>query len=140
MTVPQEYERASKEFEAFLVDVRDTALLSTTHRAYTMAQGVLQAFRRRLTVKEALLFANVLPVGLRALFVADWDIDAPKRPFADKAAMNAEVLQLRQDHNVSTQSAIEDVAAALRRRVDHSALEGVLARLPKGAAEFWRAD
>lgn len=34
-----------------------------------MVQGVLQTFRRRLDVKEAVLFANVLPPMLRALFV-----------------------------------------------------------------------
>ena len=33
-----------------------------------MVQGVLQAFRRRLDIKEAIGFANVLPPVLRALF------------------------------------------------------------------------
>lgn len=140
MTVPQEYERASADFEKFLLDVRDTALLGTTHRAYTMAQGVLQVFRRRLAVKEALLFANALPVGLRALFVADWDVEEPRRPFGNRAAMNKEVLALRPDHNVSTDSAIGDVALALRRAVEPAVLDAALARLPDGAADFWRID
>ena len=69
MTVPNEFEFASDEFSHFLRDARDVAALTSTHQAFTMTQGVLQAFRRRLSVADALAFAQVLPVGLRALFV-----------------------------------------------------------------------
>jgi uncharacterized protein (DUF2267 family) len=40
-----------------------------------MVQGVLQTFRRRLEISEAIRFAGVLPPVLRAIFVADWDQD-----------------------------------------------------------------
>jgi uncharacterized protein (DUF2267 family) len=140
MTVPPEYKRASEEFEKFLVDARDFALLQTTNQSYTMAEGVLRAFRRRLDVKQALLFADVLPPGLRALFVADWNPDEPRRPFADRATMTREVQGLRPDHNVSPDSAISDIARALRKNVDEAALDRVLAHLPEGAAAFWRLD
>ncbi|MGZ3339517.1 MAG: DUF2267 domain-containing protein [Reyranella sp.] len=140
MTVPPEYKRASEQFEKFLVDARDIAFLTTTNQAYTMVQGVLQAFRRRLEVGDALLFANVLPPVLRALFVADWDLNEPKRPFGDAAAMNKEVQALRPDHNLSPDTAIRDVAKALRQNIDTAAFDRVLARLPNGAAAFWRLD
>jgi len=42
MPVPMEYKRASEQFEKFLVDARDNAMLQTTHQSYTMVQGVLQ--------------------------------------------------------------------------------------------------
>jgi len=67
MTVPTEYQQANVAFYNFLTDVRDQTDFDSTHPAYTIAQGVLQAFRRRLEVKDAIRFANVLPVGLRAL-------------------------------------------------------------------------
>lgn len=140
MPVPMEYKRASEQFEKFLVDARDNAMLQTTHQSYTMVQGVLQVFRHRLDAKEALLFADVLPPLLRALFVADWNLDEPRRPFGDRAAMTKEVQALRPDHNVSPDSAIRDVARALQRAVDADALDRVLARLPDGAAAFWRLD
>ena len=105
-----------------------------------MVQAVLQTFRRRLDVREALLFASVLPPVLRALFVADWDLDEPWRRFADVATMTREVRGLRPDHNVSPDSAIRDVARALRQNLDAAALDRVLARLPEGAAAFWRLD
>jgi uncharacterized protein (DUF2267 family) len=140
MPVPQEYKRASQDFEKFLVDARDIAGLATTHQTYTMVQGVLQAFRRRLDVREALLFADVLPPALRALFVADWDIDATRLPFADRATMTREVQALRPDHNLAPDSSIGDVATALRRNIDVAALERVLATLPAGAVDFWRAN
>jgi uncharacterized protein (DUF2267 family) len=105
-----------------------------------MVQAVLQTFRRRLDVKDALLFASVLPAGARALFVADWDLDEPIRQFADVATMTKEVQRLRPDHNLSPDSAIRDVARALRRNVDPVAFDDVLGRLPAGAAAFWRLD
>ncbi len=140
MPVPMEYKRASEQFEKFLVDARDNAMLQTTHQSYTMVQGVLQVFRHRLDVQEALLFADVLPPLLRALFVTDWNLDEPRRPFGDRAAMTKEVQALRPDHNVSPDSAIRDVARALRQAVDADVLDRVLARLPDGAAAFWRLD
>lgn len=137
MPVPLEYKRASEEFLKFLVDARDIAMLATTNQAYTMAQGVLLTFRRRLDVEQALAFAGVLPPVLRALFVTDWDVGAPRAAFADREALTREVQALRPDHNLSPDSSIRDVARALRLNVDEQALDRVLARLPAGAAAFW---
>lgn len=140
MPVPPEYSNATDHFYAFLVDARDISGLQTTHQAYTMTQGVLQAFRRRLDIKDAIRFADALPVGLRALFVADWDTDEPKRFFETHAAITREVQALRADHNFAPETAIHDVAAALRRHVDEDAFNHVLAKLPEGAAEFWKTQ
>lgn len=140
MTVPSEYQRASLDFEEFLVDARDCAGLVTTNQAYTMVQGVFRAFRRRLSVAEGLAFANVLPPVLRALFVEEWDTSAPAQPFASREAMTAEVQALRTAHNFSPADAISNVATALRKRVQRERLEQVLAKLPAGAIEFWEAE
>ncbi|WP_296081271.1 DUF2267 domain-containing protein [uncultured Agrobacterium sp.] len=97
MTVPQEYISASRDFEAALVDVRDRAMLSTTHRAFTTLEAVLRVFRRRLTPDQSLAFAGLLKPGLRALFVADWTMGEPVVPFRYKAqtARGGHVLQAR---------------------------------------------
>jgi uncharacterized protein (DUF2267 family) len=138
MPVPAEYQRLHDEFYAFLVDARDTAGLATTNMSYTMVQGVLQVFRRRLDLRDAIRFAAILPAGLRALFTADWDLDEPRRAFDSLARMTAEVRALRPDHNFSPDSAIADVATALRHHVDVQALDTVLARLPQGSVAFWQ--
>jgi len=138
MPVPAEYSRATDDFYEFLIDVRDTSGLGSTHQAYTMVQGVFQAFRRRLGINEAIVFAGVLPVLLRALFVTDWDTDEPRRSFEDRAIMTKEVQALRADHNFAPETAIRDVASALRRHVDETDLNRVLAKLPEGAAVFWK--
>ena len=140
MPVPFEYKRASMAFEQFMLDARNLSGLATTHQTYTMVQGVFQAFRRRLDTKQAILFANVLPPILRALFVADWDLDEPRRPFADRATMTREVQALRPDHNFAPDSSIRNVAAALRRNIDEAELDRVVASLPPGARDFWKAD
>jgi uncharacterized protein (DUF2267 family) len=138
MPVPAEYQRATDDFYKLLIDARDSAGLTTTNQAYTMVQGVLQAFRRRLGVNEAIRFLSVLPVGVRALFVADWDVNEPKRPFEDRAVMTKEVQALRAEHNFAPETAIRDVATALRRNLDEAAFDRVLATLSHGATEFWQ--
>ena len=138
MPVPREYQRATDEFQAFLASARDAAALGSTHQAYTMTQGVLQTFRRRLELADAVRFASVLPGLVRALFVAEWDPAEPRRPFEDRAAMTREAQRLRPDHNLAPDSCIRDVARALRRHLpDEAAFERVLATLPPGARDFW---
>ncbi|MFN8639885.1 MAG: DUF2267 domain-containing protein [Dehalococcoidia bacterium] len=139
MTVPTRYTNASRDFELFLLDARTEAGLVTSNQTYTMVQGVLQAFRRRLTVEEGVRFAAVLPPILCALFVADWDLEQVPRAFEDRVTMTREVQSLRADHNWAPDHSIRAVATALRRHVDEVQFEAVLARLPAGAAEFWLA-
>jgi uncharacterized protein (DUF2267 family) len=137
MPVPSEYQRASIEFEKFMVDARDISGLATTNMAYNMVVGVLHAFRRRLSVKDALRFANALPPVVRAIFVADWNPDQPLLAFTDRPSMTQEVQALRQAHNFAPASAIHDVALALRRNVDEAEFDRLLADLPGGARDFW---
>lgn len=137
MPMPMEYKNASADFQKFLDDALDQSGLATTNQVYTMVQGVLQCFRRRLTFKQAIQFSGALPPVLRAIFVDDWDLDEPKRSFADRETMTREVQSLRRDHNFSPDTAIQNVAVALRKNIDRKAFDQTLATLPQGAAEFW---
>lgn len=138
MPIPMEYQHASEQFERFLRLVVERTGLATRNQAYTTAQSVLLTFRRRLEISDAISFAGVLPPVLRAIFVADWDIRKPPLAFSSRAALADEVRSLRRDHNFSPDSAISDVAGALRACVDAAEFDRVLATLPLGAAEFWR--
>jgi uncharacterized protein (DUF2267 family) len=138
MTIPSEYQRASVDFERFMIQARDLAGLQTTNMAWNMVVGVLVTFRRRLAVHEGLRFAGVLPPVLRAIFVSDWDIDQPRRDFGSRDSMTAEVQALRAAHNFAPDNAIASVAEALRRNVDQEAFDRILATLPEGARDFWR--
>lgn len=75
MPYPQEYQIATSVFQDFLADVKRNCDFGSSHMAYTVTQGVFQAFRRRLSLDDAIRFSNILPAGLRALFVADWDLN-----------------------------------------------------------------
>ena len=139
MTVPMDFAHASETFERFLREAVAQSGLATRHQAFTMTQAVLRVFRRRLDPAGALRFADALPVVLRALFVTEWDIGEAPVPFASREEMTAEVQGLRRDHNISPDSAIRDVAHALRSVVDARDFDATLARLPEGAVDFWRA-
>ena len=138
MPIPSIYQRASIEFERFRLDARATSDLTTTNMTYTMVEGVLRTFRRRLTVQEAVGFANVLPAVLRAIFVSDWDTTQPPAAFGSRESMTVEVKSLRAEHNFSPDTAIHDVAVALRRNVIQPGLDQYLATLSAEAQDYWR--
>ena len=141
MPMPQTYFLASRDFDAFLQDVRDTCLLQTHHQAYHTLRAVLHTFRSHLTTAQALEFANILPAVTRAIFVEDWTPNDTPPPFPDRPTLIQEMKSVRKDHNLAPETAIEDVAAALRRSsIDAAELDRVLARLPVGAEEFWQKE
>ena len=138
MPVPMAYRAASKDFDAFLADIRDTCMLQTLHQAYHTLRAVLHVFRSHLTVKDALVFANVLPPVTRAVFVEDWVPGDSPAPIPGREALQAEVKAIRPDHNLAPDSAIADVAGALRRSsIDCADLDCVLRTLSDDAAAFW---
>jgi len=132
-----EYSDATARFDRFLMEAAGEADLVTRHQAYTMVEGVLRAFARRLTAEEAIRFAQVLPPLLRSLFVAGWTPEEPRPRFVDRAALVKEVQALRRHHNLAPDTAIPNVAAALRRHVDPAAFDACLDILPEGARDFW---
>lgn len=141
MPIPMAYRTASKDFDAFLLDVRDTCMLQTLHQAYHTLRAVLHVFRGHLTVAEGLAFADILPPVTRAIFVEDWRPEDVPPPFPSREALQAEVKQIRRDHNLAPNNAIQDVAAALRRSsIDMQELDRVLAELPDRARDFWSVD
>ncbi|MEO1161795.1 MAG: DUF2267 domain-containing protein [Pseudomonadota bacterium] len=140
MPMPAEYWNASRDFDAFMQDVRDTCMLQTHHQAYHTLRAVLHVFRSHLSVNQALAFADVLPPVTRAIFVEGWRSDAAIEPpgFPDRSVLQREVKSIRRDHNLAPDSAIADVAAALRRSsIDKRDLDNVLKGFPEGAIEFW---
>lgn len=137
MTVPQDYVHASRDFDRFMDDVLEISMLATHHQAYAVVRGVLHVFRDHLTVDDALRFAGVLPAVLRAIFVEDWHPVAKPPAFPDRAELARNVKDMRRDHNLASTTSIAEVAAALRRNINNSDLDRVLATLPPGAVEYW---
>jgi uncharacterized protein (DUF2267 family) len=75
---------------------------------------------------------------MRALFVADWNLEEERLPFTDFDTMNKEVKQLRPDHNFATASAIQEVAAAVKKNVDQENLRNALNEISEEALAFWQ--
>ncbi len=139
MTLPNEYRTASQDFDRYIEALRAITMIESRNALYTMTQGVFQVFRRRVCIADALAFADALPPVLRAIFVADWRTDEPRAPFASREAMSAEAQTLRPHHNFATDTAIADVARALRAVVNEQDFRHALRKLPPDAAAFWDA-
>ena len=137
MPMPWTYRQATREWQAFLGDARAAMNLESDNATYTAVQGVLQAFRRRLTPQQAIDFAQVLPSVLRALFVADWRLDEGPLPAGTRADWTTEAVALRPHHNLTPPNCVAATALALRKSILRQDLDRVLATLPPFAAEFW---
>jgi uncharacterized protein (DUF2267 family) len=132
-----EYQHASEDFERFLGMLCDRSGLATRNQAYTVAQAVLLTFRRRMTVREGLAFADSLPPILRAIFVADWDTDAPVLPCNTESDLIADVLDWRRDHNFANASSIGDVAVALQAAMGPASYAALVAKMPPAVRPLW---
>lgn len=137
MPMPYAYRHASAEWRRFLDIAREEMALASDNSAYTAVEGVLLAFRRRLTTDQALRFADLLPAVPRAVFVANWH-PAPPLPWADRDRLTAEAQALRPHHNLTPANCIEATAIALRAVVPGGELDPVLARLGPEAEAFWQ--
>jgi uncharacterized protein (DUF2267 family) len=137
MTVPFQYAHASEEFDRFLQEAKVALDHVTTHQTYQTIESLLRVFRRRLAVEDALAFADALPAVLRAIFVADWHLDEPQRPFASLSELNRELQQIRRNHDFSPDNAIEIVAPIVTKYTDRVQFDRVLATLPPEAKAFW---
>jgi len=140
MPMPWTYRHASREWRAFLDDVKERMSLASDNMAYTAVDAVFQTFRRRLTAQQGLNVAGVLPSVLRATFVIGWDVTAPPVPFSERSALIAETKQVRVHHNLTPDNAIEATAWAIRRCTNKTDFERVLKQLPDEAVAFWHVD
>lgn len=140
MPMPWTYRHASKEWRAFLDDVKERMSLESDNMAYTAVDAVFQVFRRRLNPQEGLEFASVLPSVLRAIFVQKWDLTEPRAAFDDRETLISEVKEVRVNHNLTPDNAIEATAWAVRRCTNRRDFECVLAKLPVEARAFWHVD
>lgn len=136
MPMPWTYRQASREWQAFLADAKEAMNLTSDNACYTSVEGVLLAFRCRLTAQQGLDFAGVLPAVLRALFVANWRLSDPLPP-GTRADWTAQAQALRPHHNQTPENCVAATALALRKSVLRADLERMLATLPPFAAEFW---
>lgn len=137
MPMPWTYRQATREWQAFLAEAKAAMDLTSDNATYTAVEGVLRAFRRRLTPQQAIDFAQVLPSVLRALFVADWRLDEGPLPPGNRADWTTEAMALRPHHNQTPPNCVAATALALRKSVVREDLERVLATLPSFAVEFW---
>ena len=137
MTVPQEYEHASRDFDRFMQEFMDISMLETHHRAYAVVRAVLHVFHDHLTIQQALRFSDILPTVLRAIFVEDWQPQDDPPAFPDRIVLIAEVRANRRDHNLASETSIRDVAQALRRNISQGDFRRVLDTLPPEAQRYW---
>jgi len=136
MPMPYTYRHASAEYRLYLDTARDAMNLTSDNATYTATEAVLLCFRRRLTLPQALAFADILPCVLRAIFIAHWHPTDPA-PWGGRADQIAECRALRPHHNLTPETCIDAVAEALTTQILPTDLAPVLAAIGPEAQAFW---
>lgn len=140
MTVPNEYRQASSDFDHLLAEIADKCNLSSRHQAYTVAQAVLICLRRRMSLPEAIIFAQMLPVLARALFIENWNpLETPVADW-DPERMTEEILSLRRHHNLADAQSLANVIKALGTAADRQNWSRGLPRLSPALQALLEAD
>lgn len=137
MPMPWTYRHASAEWQRFLDIAKEEMDLVSNNSAYTAVEGVLLTFRRRLTVAQALRFADILPAVVRAIFVFRWQPAVPA-PWGGRDAQTKEAMALRPNHNLTPNNCIEATATALRAVVRADEIDPVLAQIGPEAEAYWQ--
>ncbi len=140
MPMPQEYQIASQSYDKYLRDLCEESELVTRNRGYTCTQAVLLAFRKRLTAEQVLLFANVLPVVLRAIFTKEWQREEYTADFGDEADWIADIKGLRARHNFSEDATLRHVSGVLLNHVDEEEFRRTLQEIGPEALRFWGVE
>ena len=140
MTIPSAYRSTTQDFEKFLKDLLAISSLATSNQCYTQTRSVFLVFRSHVEPQVALDFANALPPVLRAIFIEDWNLASPVTPMPGKSELLAEVKSVREAHNLSTDTAIAEVALALRQNMNELDYGLMLKNLPAEAAMYWKVE
>lgn len=138
--MPWTYRHSEREFKAFLQDARKRMDLQSDNNTYTAVDGVLRAFRARLTPQQTIDFAQILPATLRAMLIQDWDTTQPPTPWGNRAEQTKDAQTLRLHHNLTPDTVIEATAWALRRHVRQMDLDRILAKIGPEAQAFWHVE
>lgn len=137
MPMPWAYRHATKDYRAFLDDLKARANLVSDNSAYTVVDAVFQVYRRRLSAQDGLIFSSVLTAVLSATFVRNWTPLASPLAFGTRDELNVEAQRVRPDHNLTPEDAIEIVAWCLWRHVNQRELDTALGKLTPEARDFW---
>lgn len=138
MTLPLEITHACRFYEAYADDLVARAMLQTHNQAYAMTRAVLHRTRDHLTLAQGIRFAQGLPVVLRAIMIADWDVDAAPSVHSGRSAFRADVIHRLSPHHVPPDTIVEDVIQTVAAHADSFAFNQALLALPEEIASLWR--
>ncbi len=140
MPQPWTYRHASREYSSILETFKSETDLVSDNMAYTAIEAVLHSYRARLKPNEVMVFADILPCVLRAIFIYGWKPLESPLPFPEESEWYAELKEHRPNHNLTPQNAKDALAIAFWQHINHRQFELALEKLSKPAADFWRVN
>jgi len=130
MTIPADIQFASKQFDEWLGELKESAFLSTHNQGYAMLRAVLHELRDRLDVMQTAAFADGLPALIRGILYDGWrPAEAPAQLPTSHEFSDAVIRRLS-PHHVPPETIVGDVFAMIARHTDAGRLAAALAHYP----------
>lgn len=138
MTQPADVRFASQQYQAWLGDLKEIAMLQTHNQSQAMMRAVLNALRDAMTLEQIAAFANALPPLPRGIFIEGWRPDAEITSWTMPNEFVADVKRRLAPHHVPPDTIVADVFAALNKdAADGSIRDTMRAQLPPALAGLW---
>ena len=137
MPTPQDVAYASQQLQEWLLDLRQRALLGSTHQAYSMLRTVLHEVRDRSPMDDALRFADALPPLVRGIMLERWH--PPHAAPATRPTFLDAVKERLEPHTPPPGGIVEDVLAVLAQRTQPNLLPTLTEHMPAELQPQWRA-
>ncbi|WP_375205315.1 DUF2267 domain-containing protein [Hyphococcus sp.] len=139
MTQPYDVEFASKQYQEWLVALKDKAMLATLNQAQAMMRAVMVELRDSLSDGDALAIANALPPLARGVMLEGWALGARKKDAETPEAFHRRLVSRLEPHQPPPDDLAAAVFAVWRDALSPEKAKAVYAHLPAALQPLWPA-
>ena len=137
MTQPYDVEFASKQYQQWLVALKDKAMLATLNQAQAMMRAVMAELRDAVSDNDALAIANALPPLARGVMLEGWTMGAEKNNIASQDAFHQRLVARLEPHQPPPDDLATAVFSVWRDELSPEKAKAVYAHLPAVLRPLW---
>jgi len=138
MPMPEDVRHASRDFEAWMSDLRARTFLATGGQCYSSLRAVLHEVRKHLNTDVAVAFGDLLPPLVRGIYYEGWRPFEAVQPLVSIPQLTESVVASLAPHIVPPITIVTDVFAVMAGRLDGLRARIVVDRFPPLLARLWK--
>jgi len=137
MTQPYDVEFASKQYQEWLVALKEKAMLATLNQAQAMMRAVMAELRDSVPDEDALAIANALPALARGIMLEGWRLGGAKSEIASSESFHRLLCAHLKEHHAPPDDLATAVFAVWRKKLAPEKAKAVFEKLPAALRPLW---